>query len=183
MRTMRRDGTTGTDPATTIQRCFLVAGFLSVLLLLGSCSRDDDGPPAQPVPTASPFRIEVDAAQGGVPRVRVTHRSNPDRVLWETVPGRPFAAAAVAEATITESRGSFTIDDTILRRCEGLTVDEQTRQGGDVVLRGALEGEGCAAGFRLRFSPGLGQPARVRAGGHRRRARVQPGVPFVRHDN
>ncbi|GAB2267129.1 hypothetical protein Dimus_002114 [Dionaea muscipula] len=41
----------------------------------------------------------------------ISHRSQPRRPIWSTIPGQAFVSAAVAETEVEESRGSFVIKD------------------------------------------------------------------------
>lgn len=66
------------------------------------------------------FQVAWDADQGAL---TITHNAQPERVLWSTRPGRSFAAAAIGQETVTDSRGHFTIDDRLLTRCADQTID------------------------------------------------------------
>ena len=124
--------------------------MLALVLAVG-CGDSDKAAPPQPA--AGPFRVTVDPLQAQGPLVSVVHASNPSRLLWSTVPGEGFVAAAAAEATITENRGSFTIEDKILRSCDRQTVEEVSTSGGTVTISGRLEGQDCDTGYSMRFTP------------------------------
>jgi hypothetical protein len=57
------------------------------------------------------FVITWDASRGG--ELRVTHQARPARVLWATLPGQAFVAAAQGAERVTESRSHFSIADTL----------------------------------------------------------------------
>lgn len=130
----------------------LLAGFRLAVLALALAGSGCGGE-AQPPPAAGPFRVTVDPLQAQGPLIAVVHASNPGRVLWSTVPGQGFAQAAAATATITENRGSFRIEDEILRSCELQTVDQVSGAGDTVTISGRLAGPSCDTGYSLRFFP------------------------------
>jgi len=131
--------------------------WLLPLLLLGvapGCSGDGPVPPGPgPAPAGSAFVIDVDTSSPRAPSVRVTHRSHPSKVLWESVPGQPFVRAAAAEATLFSNRGSYDVQDRVLRDCPVQTVDAQARDGAALTLSGSLSGPECSTAYALRFEP------------------------------
>jgi alpha-glucosidase len=144
-------------PASTLKgllkRTTILTLGLFTLALLGGCKGEDTVPasPAPPAPGESPFRIQVDPAKSGGPVVTVTHTSNPGKVLWGTVPDGGFVRAAAAEADILESRGSFTINDNILKECNVQTLGDVRRENGAVTISGRLTGADCDIGYEMRF--------------------------------
>ena len=140
-------------PASTFRLTFL-ACILPAFFLLGSCTGDNPEPaPSPPAPEESPFRIEVIPLKSSGPAVTVTHTSNPEKVLWGTVPGGGFVRAAAAEVDILESRASYTINDNILKECNVQTLENVLRKNGAVTLSGRLTGEDCDIGYEMRFTP------------------------------
>lgn len=119
---------------------------LSLLFVVAAC----DGERRR---ASGPFRVDIDRSQAGVPAVTITHRSDPGKVLWMSVPGEAFVAAASAEAEIIDNRASFTINDEILAACDIQTVDGVDRAGGVTTLTGRLVGDACDVGYSLRFVP------------------------------
>eukprot|EP00897_Mesotaenium_endlicherianum_P006146 jgi/Mesen1/555/ME000105S10728 len=71
------------------------------------------------LPIGENFFLNWCPKKGGI--LSIQHRSEPERVLWSTVPARAFATAALGEPSVDESRGSFAIHDKVL-----LTVQHQT---------------------------------------------------------
>ncbi|KAJ4978649.1 hypothetical protein NE237_009429 [Protea cynaroides] len=55
------------------------------------------------------FLLNWSSINGGY--LSVSHRSQPNRTIWSTIPGQAFVSAAVAETEVEESRGSFAIND------------------------------------------------------------------------
>ncbi len=101
---------------------------------------------------AGPFTLHWSPEAGG--RLSVTHEAAPDRVLWATVPGEAFAAAARAAAEVSEARGSFFISET-RRTCHTTqSLDACEEAGGAVVVRGRLSAKnGECLPYALRFEP------------------------------
>ena len=85
-----------------------------------------------------PFRIHWDNQGRGRERLSITHRDEPKRVLWQSVAGRGFVAAAKGREHVEEARGSFFIRDRRAAFCEGQTIDSLRRTRGGAVLRGRL---------------------------------------------
>ncbi|KAL7598928.1 hypothetical protein Lser_V15G26063 [Lactuca serriola] len=66
-------------------------------------------PPHQIFPIGNDFELIWRSENGGC--VSISHKSNPTRSIWSTVPGRSFISTAMAETEVEESRGSFIIKD------------------------------------------------------------------------
>ncbi len=84
--------------------------------------------------------------------LKIRRSDNPEKVLWQTVPGRAFVVAARGEEDIHEERGMFTVDDHILERCDEQRLDTVDSDGVRVVIAGKL---GCGGGqtpYELTFS-------------------------------
>ena len=76
--------------------------------------------PSQDYLTGS-FIAGWDTAKGG--SLSIYHKSQPDKVLWQSLPGESFIAAARGRETVTESRGSYDIKDNLLTVCSDQTID------------------------------------------------------------
>ncbi|MBP6469482.1 MAG: alpha-glucosidase [Chloroflexi bacterium] len=84
--------------------------------------------------------------------VFVTHTSQPDKVLWQSVPGLSFVNAAQGQELVTDNRGSFTIHDRVTAVCADQTLDEMVETAVGVVLRGQLTcSGGQSTGYELTF--------------------------------
>ncbi|KAJ8537152.1 hypothetical protein K7X08_035553 [Anisodus acutangulus] len=59
------------------------------------------------------FQLNWSSKNGGF--VSISHKSDPARTLWSTIPGEPFISAAIVETEVEESRGSFLIKDKLIR--------------------------------------------------------------------
>lgn len=69
------------------------------------------------------FQLYWSSNKGG--SLSISHKSNPSRSIWATVPGRAFVSAAVADTEVEESRGSFLIKDKNVRLvCNHQTVED-----------------------------------------------------------
>lgn len=55
------------------------------------------------------FQLNWSSKDGGF--LSISHRSQPTRHIWSSVPGQAFISAAVAETEVEESRGSFLVKD------------------------------------------------------------------------
>jgi len=129
----------------------MIACLAAAVICTFGCENGKDASNSSSAGTL-PFQVRVDPTQAQGPLVTITHASNPGRILWQSVPGKGFARAAVAEATITENRGSYQIEDNVLRTCEDQTVDRIQTGDGTTTISGKLEGDGCDVGYTMRFS-------------------------------
>ena len=86
------------------------------------------------------FRIHWQAKTASQARLEVHHCEQP-HVIWSSLPGKGFLAAARGKEDIHESRGSFFIRDQLLHRCEGQSIQGISHQGQRLLVKGELHCE------------------------------------------
>ena len=111
------------------------------------------------------------------PQLKVTHVSEPQRVLWQSIPSSSFLIGGHAETEIEENdtpASGFTIKDKNLIRYEKQTVQSARMLSGALELSGTLERMGVAVGYRSTWSA---------AGPHQLRFAVELSGPNAAHIN
>jgi len=86
-------------------------------------------------------------------RLEITHRSSPDRILWASIPGESFVAAARGEETVRQSSAHFSIEDEVEDIHPDQTIGRVEKRGAALVIAGRLVGDGEDPGYTLAFSP------------------------------
>jgi len=140
-----------------MKRSMVLVVSLACLSLAAACSSSSSGGGAtlpEGTTAVGEFLVTVDAPDGEPASIRVAHRSDPSRVLWETTADGVFVEAAQAEADVVEERGSFTITDNETLRCSETTVTDTTVVDDTLVVMGTVDGDepACGVGFTLTFA-------------------------------
>ncbi|PKU87940.1 uncharacterized protein LOC110106019 isoform X1 [Dendrobium catenatum] len=95
----------------------------SLPLIHGTLSYNRILPHRQVYPIGKDFQLLWRSSNCGY--VSVSHKSEPDRSLWSSIPGEAFISAASAKTEVEESRGSFVIKDgDISFLCDHQNIDE-----------------------------------------------------------
>lgn len=123
---------------------------------------------------------------GAAPALQITHREEPDRVVWQSPGSGGFLHLGTAETVVEENTtaaSGFTVSDRNLVRYAQQSVDSATMHAGSLVLEGAVARIlGASIDYTMTFS----------SAGHRRlRFRVQPAPTasvradriFLRYDS
>lgn len=85
--------------------------------------------------------------------LEVFNLAEPDRVIWESIPGRSFVIGAKGKETYTQLRGSFTLKDKgTYHRCIKQTVDKITLLEDTLEISGSLHGSRCKSRYRMSFT-------------------------------
>ena len=61
--------------------------------------------------------------------LRVGHSSEPDRVLWESLPGKSCVSAALGQETVSETRAHYSVDDEVAEAYPDQTLDPIEKSG------------------------------------------------------
>jgi alpha-glucosidase len=93
--------------------------------------------------------------KSALPGLKIAHTSEPQRMLWQSLPASSFLIGGYAETVIEENdtpASGFTINDKNLVRYETQTVQSAGIRSGALELSGTLEGMGLAFGYKMTWS-------------------------------
>lgn len=82
------------------------------------------------------FSVAWNPEHGG--SLSITCQKVPGKIVWSTVPGNAFAAAASGEAQVRERRGMFSFRDRLKRIYNTQHIDSMESTENQVVIRGSL---------------------------------------------
>ncbi len=77
------------------------------------------------------FMLTWSQEKGG--SVTIAHQRAPDRVLWSSLPGSSFVAAARGTETVTDSRSHFFIEDQLQQVCADQVIQRLTTTSADAL--------------------------------------------------
>lgn len=100
------------------------------------------------------FLLSLDQ-QSAAPQLKIAHVSEPERVLWESIPSSSFLVGGHADTVIEENdtpASGFTISDKNLSRYEKQTVTSAGMNSGALKLSGTLEGMGSSFGYVMTWT-------------------------------
>jgi alpha-glucosidase len=83
------------------------------------------------------FTISWNSVNGGF--LSVFHHASPDKVLWSTLPGNSFIAAASGQEHVRESRGSVFIKDRLRIVCANQTIEDIIADSKSMTIAGQLK--------------------------------------------
>ncbi len=71
-------------------------------------------------------------------QVSVTHRADPQKILWQSVPDTSFVNAGIGNLNVTESRGAFFFNDDLQTTCANQNVVGLLTSSDAITLTGTI---------------------------------------------
>jgi alpha-glucosidase (family GH31 glycosyl hydrolase) len=127
-----------------------------LLLLCAACGPNDLGPgrliaSGLRSPLSLPSgAFEVQWTGGDAPALRIQQDG---RTIWESLPGRAFVTAGRGREKVHESRGLFSVEDSLEERCVDQIVTGLHPHPEAVEVRGTLSCREGEVAYSLRFTP------------------------------
>ncbi|HYO58833.1 alpha-glucosidase [Archangium sp.] len=149
------------DPVRISTRSSRLLPVCLLLLLCAACASNDLAPgrlsaEGVDIPLSSPTgAFEVHWTGGEEPALRIQQGG---RTIWESIPGRAFVTAGRGTEEVHESRGLFSVEDSLEERCVDQSVTSIViRDRETVELRGTLSCRKGEVGYGLRLTPVSGR--------------------------
>ena len=129
------------DRFVRLQLCFLI------ILVFGTVACEGRSPSGRITEsnslrpgtfTIGSYRLTVTGENADELHVQIHHSANPDRVLWENLPGQSFLMLGRGAEEIHEARGSFFIDDDVQLLCREQVIDSIGSSENAVRLSGSV---------------------------------------------
>jgi alpha-glucosidase len=134
----------------------LIIISLSGTVFLGSCDKQPNGVLLKSAVEPADYRIgkfTISLSTNNNQHLTVKHADDPDKVLWQSAPGKSFVSAGIGTMVVEESKGSFLITDDIAEICEDQSIESIEKVDQILILKGTLNCEGGhAVSYRMVFS-------------------------------
>ena len=147
----------GSERKITRRRLLKTAGVLGLALPLAGVwfrSRSAVGGSLVRIPSEVPCRYSIgefivaltigEAEDASTATLSVAHRTDPARILWQSLPGESFLFGARGREEVSQNSAHFTVEDTVTARYPDQTIERVENDGGTLILSGRLIGDGEA---------------------------------------
>jgi alpha-glucosidase (family GH31 glycosyl hydrolase) len=144
----------------TLRRALVSLACITSLCLALSCAGRPEwnGTLRTAMPDSTPeisypcgnFTVTLSAAKHSI---SVTHSGDPERILWESIPGRNFIALAEGKETVKEKRSMFRFKDETKALYVNQVVTGILREGDGIVISGHFNDGGKRAPYRCLLRP------------------------------
>lgn len=128
-----------------------VAGVVTLIFAAGCSPRQAD-PESYLSQEVGDFIILYTTPEAGRPHIVFTHRDNPAKVVWETIPGELPVRARLTRTEFDRFQITFFVKEKVLARFNRGTLDSVELRGETLHFSGTLP-QAERAGWFLNFSP------------------------------